>query len=147
MNKHESAQLAIINAAKAMGVASGKTATAIKSGIGKMRKAQADDFKTETYDLFLAGRKVKELDADDRRTYDAMRTAFSRVFKEKYGKKEQQRGSNKNTDKTVSGAILHWCDETLDNLSKAEKSDVEIAAVMKLTKDYRAAVNALRPAK
>lgn len=67
-------------AAAAAGAASAKVAAEIQKLLKGKRKAQADTIKQAAYAQFLGERKARELQKEDRRTYDAMRQGFSRYY-------------------------------------------------------------------
>lgn len=142
----------LINAAASAGAAAAKVASEVNKLCKGKRKAQCEDMKAEAYAEFLAGRKARDLNVTDRRTYDAMRQGFSRFFKEKgWGKSG---GSNNKSDSTGAkpaevnhASMMHWIDQGIEAVEEAEAADFAVDTAIKLLKDFRAQFNTLKPSK
>lgn len=142
----------LINAAASAGSAAAKVASEVNKLCKGKRKAQCEDMKAEAYAEFLAGRKARDLNMTDRRTYDAMRQGFSRFFKEKgWGKSG---GSNNKSDSIGAkpaevnhASMMHWIDQGIEAIEEADAADFAVDQAIKILKDFRAQFNTLKPSK
>lgn len=134
-------QFAAIHAA-ARGVA--KIATLIKKLCERKRRAQVEKIRDACYADLLNGRKVKELSEDDRRAYDAERTAFSRYIQKTFGGKKPT-GKKKSAQEVKHAAILAWFDEQIEALQGFKgATDFSLADAIKGLKTSRAQFNLLK---
>jgi hypothetical protein len=143
---------ALITAAASAGAAAAKVATEVAKLCKGKRKAQCEDMKTEAYAAFLDGRKSRDLPANDKRTYEAMRQGFSRYFREKgWGKSG---GSSSKSDSAGAkpaevnhAGMMQWIDAGIESVEEAEAADFPVDTAIKLLKDFRAQFNTLKPSK
>jgi len=140
----------LFKAAKSAGEGAGKVAAELRKLLKGKRKAQAESIKEDAYAEFLAGRKTKELPEADRRTYEAMRTGFSRYFKAAGWTAKKTVGNTGTATKPAEvnhAAMLQWIDAGIESVTEADAADFAVDAAIKLLKDFRAQFNTLKPSK
>ena len=142
----------LITAAASAGSAAAKVASEVHKLCKGKRRANCDDLKTEAYAEFLAGRKARDLNVTDRRTYDAMRQGFSRFYKDKgWTKSSAKPGKSDSTGAKPAdvnhAAMMHWIDQGIEAIEEADAADFAVDQAIKILKDFRAQFNTLKPSK